>query len=244
MKKIKIKVYNLQDVTETKVGRHLLIKEREAAVAEGVQLLQFYDYEVREKADIVESMVSVKEGFVAKRYYARKLTMKIVDGKSGKAFCDKNHLKGGRIANWIALCDGEEIIGIMGWSVKRRGRGLMKDESVVKIERFCTQQHVTIAGGYSKLLKEVMRVGKERGGHIVENFVDCRYGTGDHLANYGFTLRAETIGWHWSDGKKLHNRLACKANMDERRLTEKQQAAEWGWERVYDSKQRAWIKYV
>jgi len=207
-------------------------------------LLQFYDYEVREKYDIVESMISVKEGYVAKRYYARKLTMKVVPGKEGKTFCDQNHLKGGRIANWIALCDGEEIIGIMGWSAKRRGRGVMKDEVVVKVERFCTLKHVTIAGGYSKLLKEVMRVGKEKGGDIIENFVDARYGTGDHLANYGFTLRAETIGWHWSDKKALHNRLACKANMDERRLTEKQQAAEWGWERVYDSKQRAWIKYL
>ena len=41
---------------------------------------------------------------------------------------------------------------------------------------------------------------------------------------------------------QTYNRLRCRANMDNRKLSEKEYSEELGWERIYDAGQRLYIK--
>jgi hypothetical protein len=221
-----------------------LVTARQEALDRGVKLLQFYDYEFRNKGKIVQSMIDVKAGNCKNMFYARKMEMKVVGHLEGKAFCDENHLKGGRNANWIGLIDPQDgrIKAIMGWSVKTRGRGPKANEKVCKIERFCTAIGISVVGGYSKLVKEVEKQAKLLNATIIECWTDRRYGDGSHHLKYGWRLDRWTEGFHWTDGKQLFNRLKCRANMDDRKLTQAQHAAEKGWTFIYDAGQMVWTK--
>jgi hypothetical protein len=76
----------------------------------------------------------------------------------------------------------------------------------------------------------------------IHNWVDLRYGTGKHLSEKNFVFARETLGWKWTDSKNTFNRLKCKANMDDRKLSEMQHAEELGWHKIYDAGQRLWVR--
>jgi len=60
----------------------------------------------------------------------------------------------------------------------------------------------------------------------------------------GFIKERETLGWKWTDGKNTFNRLRCRANMDDRGLTQKDHAEELGWYKIYDAGQRLYVKIL
>lgn len=67
--------------------------------------------------------------------------------------------------------------------------------------------------------------------------MDLRYGTGNGLKQLGFKLVSVTLGWKWTDTFNTYNRLYCRANMDERRLSENEYAKEMKLFRIYDAGQ-------
>jgi hypothetical protein len=60
----------------------------------------------------------------------------------------------------------------------------------------------------------------------------------------GYSLINITEGWGWTDYKTTFNRLYCRANMDDRKLTEKQHAEELGLCRIYDAGQAKYVKKI
>ena len=76
------------------------------------------------------------------------------------------------------------------------------------------------------------------------SFVDLRYGNGSSLLKAGFELKGITLGWKWTDFKSTYNRLRCRANMDDRKLTEKEHANELGLYKIYDAGQAKFIKEI
>lgn len=203
-----------------------------------LRLLQFRGDEVRSKPEIVKSIVNNNINKNSKKLFARKTICRPVAQSEAKIFLERNHLMGSMSAKHIGLYakEGEKkLVSIM--SFKQR-------KNVCKIERFCSQINTSVVGGFSKLLKalEIEYINE----NITEiyNWVDLRYGTGDHLANKDFVLEKETLGWKWSDGESTYNRLRCRANMDDRKLTQQEHADELGWYKIYDSGQRLWIKNI
>ena len=73
------------------------------------------------------------------------------------------------------------------------------------------------------------------------SFVDLRYGNGKSLESIGFTRESVSLGWKWTDGCSTYNRLWCRANMDERKLSEREHADELGWYKIYDAGQAKYI---
>ena len=99
-----------------------------------------------------------------------------------------------------------------------------------------------IIGGFSKLLKHIERDYLKPSTTEIHNWVDLRYGLGEHLETKGFKLIKDTLGWKWTDYTDTFNRLKCKANMDNRKLTENQHAEELKWYKIYDAGQRLYVK--
>jgi len=117
---------------------------------------------------------------------------------------------------------------------------LQYTKSFIEINRFAIKQGFLVMGAVSKLINHIAKYNPSI--PTILSFVDCRYHTGVSLEAAGFLKLDIPHGWMWADGERTYNRLACRANMDERRLTEKEHAEERGWCRIYDAGQAKFIK--
>ena len=197
----------------------------------GLRIFQFYQNELLHTPNIIKSIVENSMGLTNRKIFARKCSLSQVNSKDANEFLGENHLMGTTKAKHVGLYFEGELVSLMSYKV-------FKD--VLKIERFCSKANMVVIGSFSKLLKNIESQVKNIS--EVHNWVDLRYGNGLHLKDKGFELARETLGWKWTDGYHTFNRLACRANMDERRLTESQHANEKGWYKIYDAGQRLWIK--
>jgi hypothetical protein len=197
-----------------------------------LQLLQFRADEIDYKLPIVKSIVNNKLGLSIK-LQARKTSIKEINSKEAKIFLTANHLMGSSNSKHLGLYLEEELVCLMSYKLKG---------NILKIDRFCSKIDYSVTGGFSKLLKRIEKLTPEA--TKVHNWVDLRYGTGEHLESKGFILAKETLGWKWTDFDKTYNRLSCRANLDERGLSEKEHAEELGWAKIHDAGQRLYIKYI
>ena len=194
-------------------------------------LLQFREDEVNNSLPIVKSIIAAKLGLV-NIFYARQLEIKNVSVSAARDFLIANHLMGYARAKTIGLYNGEELVSLISYKKYKDG---------VDISRFCNKLNTSVVGGLSRLLKEIERRESPK---FIQSFVDLRYGTGDSLIGLGFTLEKVTLGWKWTDFIHTYNRLQCRANMDERKLSEKAHAEELGWYRIYDAGQAKFVKKI
>jgi hypothetical protein len=205
-------------------------KMRECFERSNLRILQFREDEVRNKFPIIESMINNLQN-KSIRIFARKTTVKEVSQQIANPFLDNNHLMGKMNAKHIGLYLNNELVSLISYKTHPK---------YLKIERFCSLIGHTIIGGFSKLLKQVESLNYKN--LPIHYWVDLRYGTGKHLLNQGFLLDHETLGWKWTDGINTYNRLMCRANLDDRKLSEREYANERGWFKIYDAGQRLYIK--
>jgi len=198
-----------------------------------LSILQFREDEIFNKQDIVRSIVKNKLGQISDKFFARKSRVNYINQKEASLFLNRNHLMGSIRAKHLALLNNNgEIISLLSYK-KFPGK------NKVVVERFCSLINFVVPGAFGKLLKALEEAYPDMS---IEYWVDLRYGTGKHLTNFGFDEIKDTLGWKWTDGKSTFNRRACRANMDDRKLSEKEHAEELGWYRIYDAGQRLFIK--
>lgn len=218
------------DLANTPPDWRYMFKFRKAEEAAGRRVMFFFSREWEDKRQICEQIIKTNLGLHTERIAARKC--EIVEVRA-REFFDKYHLMGDlKSSKHVCLVLDGEIVCAMSYRKKDDG---------IDISRFACKESTIVQGGFTKLLKWV----EEKYNPVfVLNWVDARYGTGKHLLNKGFECPSANEGFWWTDKNGiLINRLKCRANIDERRLTEKQQAEEWGWWRVYDAGQIKYIKY-
>jgi hypothetical protein len=204
---------------------------REWFESRGMRILQFRENEIRDKWGIVKGIIDAVMGRVENRVGARECEIVRMDAKECYDFYEKWHLKGGIKVGGYGLKYKDEVVAVI--STKKIG-------DIVKVERFCVKAGWSVSGGYSKLLNKAME--NYEGVVKVQSWVDLRYGDGHSLEKMGFVRVKDTLGWEWTDFESTHNRLRCRANMDERGLSEKEHANELGWVRIYDAGQRLFEK--
>jgi hypothetical protein len=188
------------------------------------RVMQFFQDEINE---ISVSMINnfLKE---SKQIYARKCEIIEVLSNQARKFLIKNHLMGYTHAKHIGLSIDGELCAVMGY--KKHNNGL-------DITRFCNKNGYNVVGGFSKLLKQLTSLKTE----YIQSFCDLRYATGQSYNQLGFKLDSVSYGYYWSNGYKCYNRLSCRANMDERGLTQDQHAAEIGLVKINDCGQAKYI---
>lgn len=202
-------------------------KMREAYELEDKRIIQFYEDEVYNKWNIVKSIIDNSLNRSSVKLNARQCIIKTIDRHIAKEFYDINHLMGTyQAARHYGLFHDNVLISMM--SVRIQG-------SQMEIARFGSKIDYSIRGGFSKLLSHVIRIHCPKN---VVSFCDLRYATGKSYKTLGFQLESISQGWCWSDGVNRFNRLACKADGGK---TEKENAMEKNWTRIYDAGQ---AKYV
>lgn len=140
-----------------------------------IQLLHFWDIEIKNKIDIIFSMLRVKLG-IATRIYARKCFIKEVDKNVAKEFFNENHIQGNAGCNKIiGLYYNDELVSAASFITPRFNKKY--DWELV---RFATIKNVVVVGGMSKLLSTIT-------GSII-SYANRRWSMGNVYKQCNFTL--------------------------------------------------------
>lgn len=216
--------------SEKRRDKNYHIKKREAFRTLGISTIFVREDEWRLKPEIIKSIISCKLGRVATKIYARTSNIKEVPTSEAIEFLDKNHLMGSYTsARYIGLFQEDVLVAILGYKKLKEG---------LDISRFCCKLNTIVVGGLSRLLKVI----EQNNPKFIQSFVDLRYGDGRSLLQLGYHLDNVTPGWQWTDGFNTYNRLQCRANMDNRNLSEREHAEELRWYKIYDAGQAKFIK--
>jgi hypothetical protein len=195
----------------------------------GIRLMQFREDEVRLLPEVVKSIVLNSLGLHKRKLHARRCNINIVPYQEARSFFKENHLMGYSAATTFGLYSNGELVSAI--AIKRKEEG-------IEIARFGSKNFCNIRGGFSKLLKFVI---KKYNPKKIISFCDLRYADGHSYEKLGFKLESISQGWQWTDFQNTFNRRKCRANMDERGLSEREYADEKGWAKIYDAGQ---AKYV
>lgn len=196
-------------------------------------IFQFREDELRDKPDIIRSIILNHLQLSPTRLYARRCKIRKVSSQDARIFLENNHLMGNsRAATAYGLYYNTQLVSLM--SIRKKKQGL-------DIVRFCTNLNTTIVGGFSKLLQHIE---KEYSPAFIQSFLDLRYSTGVSYEKTGFNLETITLSWRWTDLVNTYHRLRCRANMDERKMTQAEYAKELKWYKIYDAGQAKYVKYL
>lgn len=190
----------------------------------GFDSLFFREDEILKKGDIVSSIIRnrLKK---SKKYYARKLNVKLLSHDETRKFFEDNHLMGNGTGRTYALLGGDEIF--CGLQVRWKN----KEQSLLDISRFCTKMNHSVVGGWSKLIKHATK--KERP-KIIQTFVDQRYGSGRYLVDLGWVLESNFLSFRWTNGFESFHRMKFPGNS----------GYDHGLAKIWDCGQAKYVKHL
>ena len=120
----------------------------------GIQLLTLWEDWIKNKPDIVKSIIINKLGLCKNTVFARKCKIQEISSNECEKFLNENHIQGAcKSGIRLGLTYNNELLSIMTFNKKR---GMMGDKNRIKDEwelsRFCNKLGVHIPGAASKLL--------------------------------------------------------------------------------------------
>ena len=181
---------------------HKTINKCKLASKTGIQLLQFFSNEVEEKTDIVMSIIASKIG-KSNRHFARNTKFGLVDSKTYRNFCDKNHLQGYAAA--LVKCglydENNELLAVMSF-----GKSRYDKRNQWEMVRFCCKLNTSVVGGPSKLLKNFIKVYDPQS---IVTYADARISAGNMYRRLGFRYSHHSAPnyKYTNDYNTLHSRI-------------------------------------
>lgn len=145
----------------------------------GIQLITIWEDEWINKKEIIKTMILNKLNLSKQdKCPARKTRFKIIDSKTAKIFCEKNHIQGKVDGKYsYALTFNDEIVAVMILS-----KGL-KENSLI-IHRFCTSK--IVQGGFSKLINKIIKIHESL--EEITTFSDNSKSNGSLYENNNFII--------------------------------------------------------
>jgi hypothetical protein len=203
---------------------------REEFEKNGMRIFQFRENEIVNKMDIVKSIVNSTLGN-NKKIFARQTEIREVPSKEAFVFFEENHLMG--------FLNGCKYYGLFIEGKLMMSVGIRFNGDTIDFGRLASLKGITVVGGMSKLISYL----KERNPFVrhFSSWVDLRYSVGNSLKVLGFKEIKTTLGYSYTDYRDVYSRTKCRANMGGRKLSEREQALEFGWERIYDAGQRLFV---
>jgi AraC-like DNA-binding protein len=185
----------------------------------GYNSLFFREDEIRDKFDIVKSVV-LNQLNKSNRIFARNCSLITIDDKTSDAFFTANHLMGKGRGSTYALTFQDQIV-----SALRLKRSKQND---YEISRFCNSKFNSVVGSFSRLLKFAI---KDKNPDTIMTFIDRRYGKGYYLKSLGFNYVHTYPSFRWTDGFETFHRLKFPGN----------NGYDQGLFKIYDCGQAKWV---
>lgn len=170
-------------------------KKWENASANGIRLLQFWEDDINNRIDVIESIIKNALGF-SERVYARRCEVLELDRETGSEFLDRCHLNGDRVASkYIGLFHNGGLVSVMSFSKNRFERGEGKFELI----RFASELGFSVIGGGSKLINHFLKTTPEC--KELMSYSDIMLGGGDSYLKMGFDeVERVPCGYYWTKG--------------------------------------------
>ena len=189
-RKVGIEVNGTYWHSEDKVEIDYHKDKTKLAWSKGVSLLQFWEFEVLDKPEIVKSMIESKLG-ISSKIYARECKLIKVSTPEARRFEDENHIQGrcGASYNYGLWHKEHGLVSLMTFGMSRF------TNRKYELIRFCSIRGFTVVGAASKLLAAFR---KEHSGPIV-SYANMRFSNGSVYEKLGFELVRETCPnyfWH------------------------------------------------
>lgn len=235
--KLGIEINGLYWHSDDKKHKNSHINKLEMCVDKNIKLLQFWDYQVIEKTDIVMSMILSKLGLTEK-IYARKCEIREV--KESKEFLEKNHIQGNVNSKIkLGLYYNNELVALMTFGKPRFNKNYDWE-----LLRYCSKINTTVVGGFSKILKHFR---KNNEGSII-SYANKMFSDGNVYKQNDFKFKYDTeIGYFYHNGSNILSRIYTQKhklkqlliNYDEN-LTESENMFRNGYLRVWDCGNRVY----
>lgn len=209
----------------------------------GVELLHIWEDWIKNKPEIVKSILLSKLDLIDKTIYARNTKVEIIQSKVCNKFLDENHIQGRASAGvHLGLYYGEELVSVMLFTGKKNDGW--------ELTRFCSKLNIRVIGGASKLLKYFIKYYKPR---TIISFSSNDISSGQLYKKLGFASNQKynQSYWYIEPGtlKRYHRSSWSKSEIVRKGIkdkiddtwTEKEVMEELGFFCIYDSGQFKWI---
>lgn len=191
----------------------------------GIPLLQFWDFEIADKFDLVKSMIMSHCG-LNRKIGARECSVIDLDPRQTFDWLQKNHIQGGIRKKSKALVYQNEIVSVM----------ILTNDT---LERFASKRGLTVVGGMSRLLSKFEFTE-------LKTFSDNRYSDGKVYATLGFECSNDSTGlkyYYTKDFRTLEPRWKfMKRNLKDiqKNETEFEYMKRMGYTRVWGCSGKTW----
>lgn len=219
--------------------RHL--NKKKEAKDLGIDLLHFTDYELKNKNNIVKSIIKTKLG-LSSQLYARKLELKNVSTSLEKTFLEQNHMQGFiPSSECIGLFLDNELYMLMSFGKPRYSK-----KADIELLRLCTKLNHVIVGGANRIFSEARRMYKNK---TMISYCDMSKFSGTLYEKLGFRLEnSGEPGYFWTDGNIIISRHKCQKHQLKKWLTsydihksESENMFSAGYRRYWDCGQQSWV---
>ena len=226
------------------------IKKFQECQEKGVQLITLWGDWIRNKPDIVESILLSKLGLIKDKIYARKCVIKDVSYNDSVKFLEENHIQG-KTGSSIryGLYYNNELVSLMTFGKQKGGQGA-KGKKSWELSRFCNKINTNIIGGASKLFKHFL---KEHPGETIISYSSNDISNGHLYETLGFQSDKKPIKIYWYVHKisydRVHRSVFMKNNIvrmglkesNDSSWTEREVTYELGFLPLYDSGLTKWV---
>lgn len=230
--------------------RNYHLEKTQKCLAQNIELLHFWDFEIKNKFEVVCSIILSKLN-KTKKIHARKCGISLITSKQAYDFHQLYHLSGGVYSSInYGLFFEDKLIQVLSFTKNRFNT--TKDVNCFEITRFSTILNTTVNGGFSKLLKFFIRNHKPK---TIITFSDNRISNGDVYKKNGFLNVTETkpnyFYFHQTDTNKVFSRQKFQKHKLSK-LLEHFDANKSEWEnmkknnynRIWDCGNKKWVLNV
>jgi len=221
------------------------IRKTNLCLSKNIQLLHFFEDEIVNKQDIIQSMILSKTGLTNK-IFARKCKVLNVSYNDKKQFLNQNHIQGDtKDSIRIGLYEDSKLVALMTFIKLRKTLGNKEEQdSMFELVRFCTKLNYTVVGGFSKLLSnfiksfnpvKIVTFSDNRSSHIIPEK------TVYYKNNFIFINKIPPRYWYFKKGEYLRryhrfqfNKNKLLKQLNRPNLTEWDIAQLLGMDRIWD----------
>lgn len=218
---------------------------------QNIRLLTIWEDWIKNKPEIVESLIKNKLGLNNNTIYARKTIIQEIDSKTCNTFLDNNHIQGRSAATVrLGLYYNDELVSIMTFSPPRVNMGSKNHKQQWELVRFCNKLNTRVVGGASKLLKYFIKNYQPTS---IVSFSMNDISDGGLYEKLGFKTDNKVTQSYWyiepctlkryhrtSFTKQAIVKKGWKDKIDNT-WTEKQAMEEQGYYCIYDTGQLKWV---
>lgn len=130
----------------------------------GIRIVHIFSDEWLNKQEIVKDKIQSILGIQKEKIYARKCEIKEIPSKERNIFLEKNHIQGADKASIsYGLLYKNELVAVLSLSKPRIALGQKSNNNsgLYELSRFAGKLGFTIVGGFSKLLKNILKLHPE-----------------------------------------------------------------------------------